>query len=85
MASPTGAREQGRENFVREIVYWLEAPERATAFDRLALVAEPKTLGVLRDTLSPVAPQKVVAELAKDLTKASAPEIAAALGDQMNL
>jgi len=85
MAPPTSAREQGRESFAKEMVHWLEAPARAKAFDRLALVVEPKTLGVLRDALSPATQKKVVAELAKDLTKAGAPEIARALGDQIDV
>ena len=44
-----------------------EAAERG-AFDRLVLVAPPKTLGALRAALKPRTRKMVIAEVGKDLT-----------------
>ncbi len=40
-------------------------------FDRLILAAPPRTLGILRKSLSSHATERVIAELDKDLTKSS--------------
>jgi len=45
-------------------------------FDRLILAAPPRTLGILRKSLSTHATERVIAELAKDLTKASRADLA---------
>jgi protein required for attachment to host cells len=46
-------------------------------FDRLILAAPPRTLGILRKSLSSHASDRVIAELDKDLTKASRDDLAA--------
>jgi protein required for attachment to host cells len=45
-------------------------------FDRLILAAPPRTLGILRKSLSSHATERVIAELDKDLTKASRDDLA---------
>ena len=85
MEPPTDPVVQGRRKFVREIVAWLDDPARAEAFDRLAIAADPKTLGELRDALPAKLRGKLAAALPKDLTKATPAKIAAAFGDQIRL
>jgi protein required for attachment to host cells len=46
-------------------------------FDRLILAAPPRTLGILRKSLSCHATDRVIAELDKDLTKVSRDDLAA--------
>jgi protein required for attachment to host cells len=46
-------------------------------FDRLILAAPPRTLGILRKSLSSHAADRVIAELDKDLTKTSRDTLAA--------
>ncbi len=46
-------------------------------FDQLILAAPPRTLGILRKSLSSHATERVIAELDKDLTKSSRDELAA--------
>ena len=48
-------------------------------YDRLIVIAPPRALGELRQTLSDSLRTKVVAELAKDMTKASPDDILAHL------
>ena len=55
--------------FVREFSARLNRAAQANRFDRLVLVAPPKVLGELREALAKPASARVVAELAKDLTK----------------
>lgn len=85
MEPPTSPQAQGRHKFAREIADWLAAPSRAKAFDRLAIAAEPKTLGALRELLPAKLREKVAAELPKDLTKATPAEIVAAFSDRIVL
>jgi protein required for attachment to host cells len=49
-------------------------------FDRLILAAPARTLGILRKSLSSHATDRVIAELSKDLTKASRDDLAAQVG-----
>jgi protein required for attachment to host cells len=49
----------------------------AKQFDRLILAAPPRTLGILRKSLSSHASNRVIAELDKDLTKISRHDLAA--------
>jgi protein required for attachment to host cells len=46
---------------------WLDAAEKEDAFDRLVLVAAPKTLGEIRPLLSEGVQARVMAQLNKDL------------------
>jgi len=52
-------------------------------FDRLILAAPPRTLGILRKSLSSHATDRVVAELSKDLTKASRADLAAQVDEHI--
>lgn len=57
----------------------LERRLHAREFERLAIVAEPRMLGTLRQKLSPALQRVVVAEAAKDLTKVPRHELDAAI------
>lgn len=53
--------------FVHRIAAWLDEAQREDAFDRLVLVAAPKTLGELRPLLSEAVQARLMAQLNKDL------------------
>jgi protein required for attachment to host cells len=54
--------------FAREIDAWLDKAAGQKAFDNLILIAAPRTLGDLRESLSKTVKSKVVNEFDKDLT-----------------
>ncbi|MFU0504662.1 host attachment protein [Pseudaminobacter sp. NGMCC 1.201702] len=66
--------------FAETLVAELEQRFLAHEFQRLAIVAEPRMLGVLRRKLSPTLQPTVVVEVAKDLTKVPRQELTAAIG-----
>ena len=57
-----------KERFARDLADILYDRAHAGAFERIVLVAPPKTLGELRDTLHKEVQDRVVGELAKDFT-----------------
>ncbi|WEX10810.1 host attachment protein [Chelativorans sp. AA-79] len=57
----------------------LQYHHAAGEFDRLAVVAEPRMLGIVRQTLPAALREVVVSEIGKDLTKLPADELYAAL------
>ena len=62
-------RRRSRSTRARELAERLEEAAHAHRFDKLVLVAAPKTLGDLRELLPDPVKTKVVAEIDKDLTK----------------
>jgi protein required for attachment to host cells len=68
MAPPTDPQRYAKYAFARELAERLEEAVHAGRFDRLVLVAAPKTLGDLRELLPGPVKAKVVAEIDKDLT-----------------
>lgn len=54
--------------FARDLSHRLEKAAGSHSFDRLVIVAAPKTLGDLRDLLPSTVKDRVVAEVDKDLT-----------------
>ena len=65
----------GRSTFARELADWLKAAHQAKAYERLILVAPPRTLGDLRQHLDPQVAKQVTAEIDKDLTHHSLQEV----------
>ncbi len=65
----------GDKAFIHNLALWLEEAEREKAFDRLALVAAPHTLGDIRSALSKTVHARVTVEIDKDLTKLSENDI----------
>lgn len=56
-----------KEKFMQLVAAWINA--RVARFDELLIVAQPRVLGELRDTLDAAAAAKLVGTLEKDLVK----------------
>lgn len=69
-----------KEKFAKEMAEILDGAGTAGAYDRLILVAPPKTLGDLRGALSPATRKKVTGEIDKDLTAVTMGELPDHLG-----
>lgn len=65
--------------FAATLIEELERRFEANEFERLAIVAEHRLLGVLRKKLPPALRQAIVAEVAKDLTKLPRRDLLAAI------
>jgi protein required for attachment to host cells len=78
----TPAEEQERRRFVQELSQWLQKAQEANRFERLILIAAPKTLGALRKQLPQGVQGLVDGELAKDLTGMPAAAIAETLANE---
>jgi len=64
-----------KERFAKNMAKLLDAAAARNAFDRLILVAPPRTLGDLRAALAPRSRALVTGELGKDLTPLTAAEL----------
>lgn len=73
-------REQ-EEAFARKLVDELSRRHAAGEFDALAIIAEPRMLGMIRSRLSGPIGECVAGELAKDLTKLPVPKLRKAILD----
>jgi protein required for attachment to host cells len=69
------------EQFAGAIADQLERRRAAGEFDRIVVVAEPRTLGAIRRKLPQQLAATVAAEVAKDLTKLPPDELRAAIVD----
>ncbi len=83
---PSGSRptEQTRRQtdeatFAKQLAETLYSMKMAGGFGSLIIVADPQTLGQLRNTVHKVVEQSIVRTLAKDLTNHSVLEISEAL------
>jgi protein required for attachment to host cells len=72
---------QAEALFARTIATRLAEQVRASAFDRLILIAAPHMLGALREALDDDVATKVAAEIDKDLTKVSVHDLPGHLTD----
>lgn len=72
-----------KKQFAQNIADFLDEQAHANAFDRLVIVAPPKTLGDLRTAFSKEIAGMVYAELSKDLTKIPNDEIEKHLEDTL--
>jgi protein required for attachment to host cells len=55
--------------FIHQISDWLDKAVWQDAFDRIVIIAAPRTLGYLRNVLKREVHARIVAEINKDLTK----------------
>lgn len=85
MERPSSTDDQLRGQLVAALTKWLDQENEAGQFDRLVLVAAPKSLGTLRNKLSANLRHKLAGESHKDLTKAAPAEIVEALSDTILL
>lgn len=69
MEPPTDPADKREADFVAGLADVLDQKLQSGAFDRLIIAAAPQALGNLRKALSARVQEKVLAELAKDLTK----------------
>ncbi len=79
-APTTDPKDHEKEKFVLHLGRLLSEQAGRGEYDRLVLVAEPKTLGQLRNSLSKVAQERVAAELDKDYTHDSPKQLEQHLG-----
>ena len=70
-----------KQKFAREMAAILDGAAEKRAFDRLVLVAPPKTLGTLRSAIRKNTAKLVTAEVAKDLTQVTVGELPDHLGN----
>lgn len=77
-SDPVQAQE---EQFATSLIDTLVQHLAAGSFDALAIVAEPRMLGVLRQNLPASLRDLIAGEVAKDLTKLPALKLRAAIGD----
>ncbi len=72
---PDRKKFHGQMAFIHSLIEWLEMANNEYVFDQLVLVADPKTLGHIRTSLSKATQARVITELDKDLTKLPLKEI----------
>lgn len=77
----TDPEKEQEAEFADTLVDELERRFYDREFEQLAIVAEPRMLGTLRQKLSPALRQVLVTEVAKDLTKLPRKELDAAIAD----
>ena len=85
MAYGTDPAEHEKREFARVVAVWIDDAAQSGKFDRLVVVAAPKTLGDLRSMLSPAAQKRLACDLDKDLTASDASEIIDALSNKIVL
>ena len=83
MTARTDPHEQEEARFTEHLAGEINHAALGKQFDRLILAAPPRTLGILRKSLSSHATERVIAELDKDLTKSSSAELAAHMDGHM--
>lgn len=69
MEPPTDPQRHAKFTFAAELAKHLQKAAATNRFDRLVLVAAPKTLGDLRGLLPDTVKKRIVAEIDKDLTR----------------
>lgn len=77
-----GLHQREEERFAASIADHLDKVATAKGFDKLVIVAPTRTLAQLRDCFGSSLRARVIAEIAKDLTKHPVKEIAAILSGQ---
>lgn len=81
MEPPTDWKANEKKQLARTIADELWRAADRKAFDRLVMVAPPEMLGDMRDALDKSVSQKVVAEIAKDLTHLTVHQLPQHLGE----
>ncbi len=80
MDNPVDWHRFEKEKFAKEMARLLDRAGEAGAYDRLVLVAPPKTLGDLRNALGATTRKRITGELDKDLTQLTPGELPDHLG-----
>ncbi len=74
-----------KQQFARAVAHVVDRAAGDNAFDRLVLIAPPKTLGDLRAALGPASHAAIHRELAKDLTHVADAALPAHLENVVNI
>lgn len=75
----TPVKEQEKTEFARQIAEVLDEGRKAGSYDKLAIIAPPDFLGVLRQQLNPQVAKRVIHEANKNVTRGSEAELRKAL------
>ena len=73
-------RQTNEATFAKQLANMLQRMKLSGSYDSLVLIADPQTLGQLRDTMHKEVEASLALTMAKDLTNHSVAEIAKALG-----
>lgn len=86
LQGPSGSRPEEQSpsqteeaTFAKQLADTLNTMKGVNGFDSMVLVADPQTLGQLRDAMNKTVADSIVLSLSKDLTNHSTNDIAAAL------
>ena len=85
MEPPTDPHRHEQQLFANNLCDLLDEKQKEDSFDRLILVAPPKTLGDLRMGCSKAVTARIAGELNKDLTKTSVHELPKHLSELITL
>lgn len=77
----SGKNHHDDAGFIQKLAAWLDTAERERIFDRLVIVAAPRTLGDIRAALSKNVFTRVTAEVDKELTEMPEAKIKEHLND----
>ena len=80
MENPVDWHRFEKEKFAKEMAKLLDRASQAGAFERLVLVAPPKTLGDLRNALGAPTRKKITGDIHKDRTQVTPAELPYHLG-----
>ena len=72
-----------KERFAANLAADLDRRLAKNEYGRLIIAAAPETLGMIRQALSEKVRSVILAEVAKDLTKLSSPQVKAHLGEDL--
>jgi len=81
----TDPKVQSKVEFTKELADFLDRALTDEKFDRMILAADPKSLGAIRGFLKNDVKDRMIGELAKDLTKIPDCDIASHFDDLVNL
>ena len=81
----TDQKRQSKVNFTKELAEFLDRALMDEKFDRVILAADPKSLGSIRGFLNNDVKDRMIGELAKDLTKIPDCDIASHFDSLINL
>jgi protein required for attachment to host cells len=83
METPTPPHEHQVREFAQELNHLLDDAASRGAYDRLAVVAPPHFLGLLRSGMKSAAKQRLALSLPGDLTRHSLAEVQSHLGEAL--
>jgi protein required for attachment to host cells len=83
MSPPSDPHREEKRHFAIRLAELLESEREKKSFERLIVIAPPKTLGDLRQNFSPLLKNMIVEEIAKDVTMLKLHELQQRLPDMI--